>query len=160
MKSASRFLMIILMLAAAVVAQTDARAEHAVRQTVESFYEAFKMHSFNNAENFATEDWNHINPFGGRTRGREATLRELKEVHSTFLKGVSDKIEDMDVRFAGADAAVVTVTSQMTAFTTPDGVKHENEQHIRTFVLVKRMGKWAIMQDQNTVVVHGPASKP
>jgi ketosteroid isomerase-like protein len=110
MKLAFRFVMTILMLAAAVVAQTDARAEQAVRQTVESFYEAFKMHSFNNAEKFATEDWDHINPFGGRTRGREATLRELKEVHSTFLKGVSDKIEDMDVRFAGADAAVVTVT--------------------------------------------------
>ena len=156
MKSAFRFVMTILMLAVAVVAQTDAPDEHAVRQTVESFYEAFKMHSFNNAEKFATEDWNQINPFGGRTRGREATLRELKEVHSTFLKDVSDKIEDMDVRFAGADAAVVTVTSRMTTFTTPDGVKHENEQHIRTFVVVKRKGQWAIMQDQNTVVANGP----
>jgi uncharacterized protein (TIGR02246 family) len=149
-----------LMFVIVTFAQTDGRDEHAVRQTVESFYEAFRTHSFNKAENFATEDWNHINPYGGRTRGRAATLRELKEVHSTFLKGVSDNIEEMDVRFAGADAAVVTVTSLMTTFTTPDGVKHDNERHIRTFVVVKRNGGWAIMQDQNTVIADGPASKP
>jgi uncharacterized protein (TIGR02246 family) len=159
MKSSCRCMVTILMLGVAILAQTEGPDEHAVRQTVESFYEAFKTHSFNNAENFATEDWNHINPYGGRTRGREAVLRELKEVHSTFLKGVSDNIEDMDVRFAGADAAVVTVTSRMTAFVTPDGVKHDNERHIRTFVVVKRTGRWVIMQDQNTVIA-GQTSKP
>ena len=160
MKTASLCMLATLMFVVVPSAQTDGRDEHAVRQTVESFYEAFKTHSFNKAENFATEDWNHINPFGGRTRGREATLRELKEVHSTFLKGVSDNIEEMDVRFAGTDAAVVTVTSRMTTFTTPDGVKHNEARHIRTFVLVKRNGGWAIMQDQNTVIADGPASKP
>jgi uncharacterized protein (TIGR02246 family) len=140
------------MLALAIIAQGEGPDEHAVRQTVESFYEAFKTHSFKTAENFATEDWNHINPYGGRTRGREAVLRELKEVHSTFLKGVSDNIEDMDVRFAGAGAAVVTVTSWMSTCRTPDGVTHDNERHIRTFVVVKQKGRWAIMQDQNTVI--------
>jgi uncharacterized protein (TIGR02246 family) len=150
----------ILILAAIVMADTGGREEPAVRQTVESFYEAFKTHSFDKVESFTTEDWNHINPYKGRTRGREATLRELKDVHSTFLKGVSDRIEDMDVRFAGADAAVVTVTSRMTTFRTPDGIEHENEKHIRTFVVVKRKGQWAIMQDQNTVVANGPTQKP
>jgi len=99
-----------------------------------------------------TEDWNHINPFGGWTRSREAVLKELKEVHSTRLKGVSDTIEDMTVRFATPDVAVVTVTSWTTSFTTPDGVRHENEHHIRTFIVVKRGGRWLIMQDQNTLI--------
>lgn len=160
MKAACLCVTAILILAAAVMAQTDGLDERAVRQTVGSFYDAFKAHAFDKAESFATEDWNHINPYGGRTRGREATLRELKEVHSTFLKGVSDNIENMDVRFADADAAVVTVTSRMTSFTTPDGIKHENERHIRTFVVVKRNGRWAIMQDQNTVVSSVPTPKP
>jgi hypothetical protein len=34
-------------------------------------------------------------------------------------------------------------------------VKHENERHIRTFVLVRRNDRWLIMQDQNTAVA-GP----
>lgn len=132
-------------------AQTSSK-EKQVRQTVQSFYEAFNAHGFERASEYTTEDWNHLNPFGGRTRGREAVLKELSEVHSTFLKGVSDTIEDMDVRFASNDVAVVTVVSRMSTFTTPDGVRHENERHIRTFVVVKRNSRWLIMQDQNTTV--------
>jgi hypothetical protein len=57
----------------------------------------------------------------------------------------------MEVRFATLDVAVVTVPSTMCgAFTTPDGVKHENLRAIRTFVVVQRGGRWLIMQDQNT----------
>lgn len=132
-------------------AQTSSK-EKQVRQTVQSFYEAFNAHGFERASEYTTEDWNHLNPFGGRTRGREAVLKELSEVHSTFLKGVSDTIEDMDVRFASNDVAVVTVVSRMSTFTTPDGVRHENERHIRTFVVVKRNSRWLIMQDQNTTI--------
>lgn len=125
-----------------------------VREAVQSFYAAFNADGFENAEKYTTEDWNHINPFGGWTRGREAVLKELKEVHSTFLKGVKDNIEDMTVRFASSDVAAVTVTSLMTTFITPDGVRHENERHIRTFIVVKRSGRWLIMQDQNTLIAH------
>ncbi len=140
-----------LSLAGLAFAQTSSK-ETQVRQAVQSFYDAFNAHGFGRAAEYTTEDWNHINPFGGRTRGRDAVLKELNEVHSTFLKGVSDTIEDMDVRFATPDVAVVTVTSRMSTYTTPDGVKHENERHVRTFVVVKRSGRWRIMQDQNTIV--------
>jgi uncharacterized protein (TIGR02246 family) len=107
--------------------------------------------------NYTTEDWAHINPVGGWTRGRDAVLKELEEVHSTFLKGVSDTIQEMAVKFATPDVAVVTVTSQMSTFITPDGIKHENELHIRTFVLVWRNEHWMIMQDQNTAVARPKA---
>jgi hypothetical protein len=32
-----------------------------VRQAVRSFYDAFNAHTFENAETYTTEDWNHIN---------------------------------------------------------------------------------------------------
>lgn len=98
-----------------------------------------------------------INPSGGWTLGRDAVLKELKEVHSTFLKGVTDTVEEMVVKLAGPDVAVATVKSRMSPFTMPDGVRHENEQHIRTFVLVRRDGRWLIMQDQNTAVARPEA---
>jgi uncharacterized protein (TIGR02246 family) len=126
--------------------------ENRVREVVKSFYADFNSHGWAHAADYTTEDWAHINPLGGWTRGRDAVLKELEEVHSTFLKGVSDTIEDMAVRFASADVAVVTVVSRMSTFTTPDGAKHENEQHIRTFVLVRRNERWRIIQDQNTAV--------
>lgn len=136
-------------------AQTPS-SEASVRQTVQAFYAAFNSHGFSRAADFTTDDWNHINPYGGRTRGRAEVLKELHEVHSTFLKGVSDNIENLDVRFAGRDTAVATVTSRMSTFTSPDGIRHLNERHIRTFVLAKRGARWLIMQDQNTVMTPPP----
>jgi uncharacterized protein (TIGR02246 family) len=124
--------------------------EQEVRSVVELFYSDFNRHDWKHAADYTTEDWNHINPAGGWTRGREAVLKELQEVHRTFLKGVSDVVEEMNVRFATPEVAIVTATSRMSTFTTPDGVKHENERHIRTFVVVNRSGRWLIMQDQNT----------
>ena len=84
---------------------------------------------------------------------RDATLKEVRSVHESFLKGTTDRVEDMDVRFASLGVAIGTVTSIMSAFTMPDGVKHGAERHVRTFVLVKRGDRWLIMQDQNTTIL-------
>ena len=121
------------------------------RKPVESFYSAFNE-GFTRGADFATEDWTHINPYGGWTRGRDNVLKEVREVHSTFLKDVTEAIGEVEVRFANPDVAVVTVTSTMSTFTTPDGVTHQNERHIRTFVVVKRGNRWLVMQDQNTTI--------
>jgi len=130
--------------------------EAAVRTAIQAFYKAFDD-GFVGPADYATEDWNHINPYGGRDRGREATLNTVREVHKTFLKGTTDTIENMDIRFATQDVAVGTVTSIMSPFTSPDGVKHGAERHIRTFVVVKRGERWLIMQDHNTSVIEPPA---
>ena len=121
------------------------------RKPVESFYSGFNE-GFNRGADFATEDWTHINPYGGWTRGRDNVLKEVREVHSTFLKGVTEAMGDVEVRFANPEVAVVTVTSTMSTFTTPDGITHQNERHIRTFVVVKRGNRWLVMQDQNTTI--------
>ena len=139
-----------------VSAQTLPEAQ--VRQTVQAFYTAFNSDGFARAADFTTDDWNHINPFGGRTNGRVAVLKEVLEVHDTFLKGVTDTVTQMDVRMASPEVAVVTVASDLSTFTTPEGVKHERDHQIRTCIVVKRGGRWLIMQDHNTFVVAQPGS--
>ena len=124
--------------------------ETAVRETVQAFYAAFNSHDFSRAAEFTTDDWEHIDPFGGRTRGRSAVVEELVEVHGTFLKGVTDAVEEITVRLAAPDVALAIVPSRLGTFTSPDGVTHENKRPIRTFVLVKRGQRWLIMHDQNT----------
>jgi hypothetical protein len=44
------------------------------------------------------------------------------------------------------------VISQMSTYTTPDGIRHEKERHIRTFVVMKQDKRWLIVQDQNTIM--------
>jgi uncharacterized protein (TIGR02246 family) len=133
----------------APVQGNDREAE--VRSTIEAFYKAFND-GFTKPADYAAEDWNHINPFGGRTRGREAVLKEVREVHQSFLKGTTENIESMDIRFATSDVAVGTVVSVGSGFTSPDGVKHKPGRAIRTFVVVRRAKRWQIMQDQNTLI--------
>src|SRR5437879_11510364 len=106
--------------------------EAGVRAAIQAFHKAFDD-GFTGQAEYSTEDWNHIIPYGGRDRGREATLKTVRQVHQTFLKGTTDTIEDMDIRFATADVAVATVISVVSPFTSPDGVKHGVERHIRTF---------------------------
>ncbi|HEX5473958.1 MAG TPA: SgcJ/EcaC family oxidoreductase [Vicinamibacterales bacterium] len=130
----------------------DESPEAAVRRTVERFHAAFNSHSFDRVAEFTADDWNHLNPFGGRTRGRQAVLKELHEVHATFLKGASDTIDRMDVRFTTPDVAVATVTSHVSTFTTPDGATYANPRLIRTFVVARRGGRWLIVQDQATMI--------
>lgn len=128
------------------------RAEEGrAREPVEAFYAAFNSHGFDRAADFATEDWVHINPFGGWTRGRDAVIADLRRVHATFLKGVTDTPDEMEVRFAHPEAAVVTVTSRVSRYVLPDGSVHDDERQIRTFVVVKLQGRWRIMQDHNTI---------
>jgi uncharacterized protein (TIGR02246 family) len=132
------------------VAQSD-NQEAAVQTTIRAFYKAFND-GFVGPADYAAKDWNHINPFGGRTRSREETLREVREVHQSFLKGATETVESIDVRFATPDVAVGTVVSLGSAFTTPDGVKHGPGRAIRTFVVLRTDGRWQIMQDQNTLI--------
>jgi len=82
------FLIVItLVLVVPAAAQANDR-EAEVRSTIEAFYKAFND-GFTKGADYAAEDWNHINPFGGRTRGREAVLKEVREVHQSFLKFIA-----------------------------------------------------------------------
>jgi uncharacterized protein (TIGR02246 family) len=123
--------------------------EVAVRAAVAAFYAAFDD-GFKGPATYATEDWNHINPFGGRDVGREATLTTVRAVHETFLKGVTDTIQSMDVRFASNDVAIATVLSRMSTVTLPDGGVLPEGGQIRTFVVVRRGEEWLITHDHNT----------
>lgn len=122
-----------------------------VEKVVRKFYTAFDE-GFVRPVDFATQDWHHISPFGGVDPGLDATLKDVRSVHTTFLKGVTDTPESVQVRFATREVAVATVVSLVSAFTGPDGVAQPPHRNVRTFVVVKRANGWLIMQDHNTNV--------
>jgi len=126
--------------------------EEAVKKVVIAFQKDFNDGGFKNAAAYSTTGWEHINPGGGITKGRNEVLKEVRAVHQTFLKGVSMQIESMSVRFITPDVAIADVVHKVTPYTTPDGVQHENERQIKTYVIARQKGKWLLTQDHNTVV--------
>ena len=127
--------------------------EQLVREVVSAFVADYNNGDFKNAPTYTTDDWVHINPGGGITRGRDKVLKEVRAIHRTMLKGVSITIESMTVHFVTPDVALVDAVHKSNSYVTPeDGVKHENERQIKTYVIVKRNGKWLLALDQNTII--------
>ena len=133
------------------VGTEPARDEASVLEPVRAFYAAFDD-GFTQPAEFASDDWNHIGPLGTRTHSKTETLEQVRAVHQTFLKGVTDTVEDTDVRFASDDVAVVTVTSQTSPQALPTDPEIRSRGQIRTFVVVRKEGAWRVMQDQNTEI--------
>ena len=126
--------------------------KEAVKKVVIAFQDDFNEGSFKNAEAYSTSDWRHINPGGGIEKGRDSVLLDVRSVHQTFLKGVTMRIESIDIRFPNTDVAIADVVHQVDNYTTPDGIKHENNRHIKTYVVVKKNETWLLTQDHATAI--------
>lgn len=126
--------------------------KEAVKKVVIAFQDDFNEGSFKNAKAYSTFDWRHINPGGGIDKGRDSVLQTVRAVHQTFLKGVTMRIESIDIRFLNTDVAIADVIHQVDNYTTPDGITHENNRHIKTYVVVKKRGSWLLAQDHATAI--------
>lgn len=147
------FFFLVCLLCTGITGHTQSNQDReAVEKIVRVFQEDFNDGGFNNAVNYTTDDWVHINPGGGIDTGRNNVLKTVRTVHQSFLKGVTMKIEKMDTRFITKDVAIADVVHVMDTYITPGGDRHENERQIKTYVLVKKNGKWLLAQDQNTIV--------
>ena len=136
-------------------AQT-AQDTHTVKRVILLFQDDFNDGRFKQASTYTTRDWVHINPLGGVDRGRDSVLSIVRSVHQTFLKGVTMTTEGMTLRFIPPNVAIADVVHKITDYTTPDGVRHQNERHIKTYVVVKKNGKWLLTHDHNTIVQNPP----
>lgn len=126
--------------------------EESVKTVVLNFVDDFNDGSFKNADNYTTIDWDHINPGGGIDIGRESTLKTVRAVHQSFLKDVSMTTDSMKVRFVSTEVALVTGYHSIDTYVTPDGVRHENERQIKSYVIVKQNDKWLLTLDHNTSI--------
>ena len=130
----------------------NSRDEKLLKIVVLAFQDDFNEGTFKNAEFYTTKDWEHINPGGGITKGREAVLKEVRAVHQTFLKGVSLTIESIAIRFLTPTVAIADVVHKSSDYELPQGIKHQNERQQKTYIIVKRQNKWLLTLDQNTVI--------
>lgn len=127
--------------------------KEAVEKIIMRFQEDFNDGRFLQAPHYTTDDWEHINPLGGIDIGRENVLAVVRAVHQTFLQGVTMTTEEMTVRFITPNVAIADAIHRFSVYITPDGVRHENERQIKTYVVVKQKGKWLLTSDQATIIL-------
>jgi ketosteroid isomerase-like protein len=113
---------------------------------VAAYIAALNAHSFDNAADFASADWNYINPKGVWSRGRDASVASLKKLEAGVLKGVTFRIERASIQYASSDVALVTMTSLASNYVPAEALERA------TFVVVKEHGKWLMLENQVTTV--------
>ena len=131
----------------------NSKDEQLVKNVVLAYQDDYNDGRFKNVESYTTEDWEHINPIGGITKGRDSVMSELRPLCQTILKGVTMTVESMTVRFLSPTVAMANVVHRCSDYEFPQGVKHQNERHMKTYIIVKKEGNWLLTLDQNTIIV-------
>jgi uncharacterized protein (TIGR02246 family) len=127
--------------------------ERLVKNVVLAYQDDYNDGRFKNVDSYTTEDWEHINPIGGITIGRDEVLKELLPLCQTILKGVSLTVESSTIRFVSPTVAIANVVHKCSDYEFPSGVKHHNERHMKTYIIVKKRDRWLLTLDQNTIIV-------
>lgn len=123
-----------------------------IRKTIILFQEDFNEGSFRNSKEYTTNDWIHINPGGGISVSRDSVLKEVRNIHQTALKGMSMTISNSKIKFVAPGIAIANVVHNISIYEMPKGVIHENERQRKTYLFIKRKGKWLLTLDQNTII--------
>lgn len=131
----------------------SSKDEQLVKNVVLAYQDDYNDGGFKNVESYTTIDWEHINPIGGITKGRDEVMKELRPLCQTILKGVSLTVESVTVRFLSPTVAIANVVHKCSDYEFPPGVKHQNERHMKTYTMVKKQSKWLLTLDQNTIIV-------
>jgi ketosteroid isomerase-like protein len=116
---------------------------------VAAYMAALNAHSLGNAADFASEDWNNINPKGVWSKGRDASVAAINQLEAGILKDVTFTIQRVSIVYASSDVALVTMTS-FAANYAPDEALERG-----TYVVVKQNGTWLIFESQVTTVTGG-----
>jgi uncharacterized protein (TIGR02246 family) len=141
-----------LFLSSASYAQ-NSQDEQLVKNVVLAYQDDYNDGSFKNVASYSTKDWEHVNPVGGMTKGRDEVMKELRPLCQTILKGVTLQVESITVRFLSPTVALANVVHTCSDYEFPPGVKHQNERHMKTYIIVKKQNKWLLTLDQNTIIV-------
>ena len=131
----------------------NSQDEQLVKNVVLAYQDDYNDGAFKNVESYTTIDWEHINPIGGMTKGRDEVMKELRPLCQTILKGVTLTVESITVRFLSPSVAIANVVHTCSDYEFPPGVKHQHERHMKTYIIVKKQNKWLLTLDQNTIIV-------
>ena len=121
-------------------AQSDVELQ-SIRKLIGSFINDLNRGDFSNLSSYCIKEWIHINSNGGISNGRDEVVGEIFQAYKTNPKGAKIAIENMMVRMLSPDAAIATVKHAI-----------DNQQQVKSFVVVKQAGKWLLALDQSTIV--------
>ena len=123
----------------------DTERTAAVSAVIDSLAEAWNRGDADAYGAHFTEDATYVTFVGTRYQGRQDIADSHQALFAKFLKGTKLAHEVLDVRFLGADVAVLTSRGD-----TVKGERPRKLSKVQTYTLVRRDGRWLVAAFHNT----------
>ena len=137
-----------------VKGENKAEDEALIRNLLSMGQQAMNKHDASALAAHLTEDVDHINAFGGWTKGREAIRKVWEQLYQTVWKDDLSKTTPEKIRFLKPDVAVV-----IARITHRRATEATENLYMATFVMTKKADKWQIVSFQATPVQKIPSEK-
>jgi len=134
--------------------ENQAEEEVLIRRQISLGEQAMNKHDAGALAAQLAEDVDHINAFGGWTKGREAIRKAWEQLYQTIWKDDLSKTTPEKIRFLKPDVAVV-----IARITHRRATEATENLYMATFVMTKKADKWQIVSFQATPVQKIPSEK-
>ncbi len=161
MKSASILLIVLILIALPVAAQTkgNAKDQEAVKSIALKWQDAWNRHDMKALAALVAEDVDFITVGGTWQKNRKDFEEYHAQRHEMQFKESVWTTKNTEVKFIKPDIVVAHVEWSIKGDKDPDGTPRQPRQGIFTWVVEKRKRTWLIIASQNTNIREPVPSK-
>ncbi len=154
MKKLSIFLIVLMLIALHVTAQTkgNAKDQAAIKSIALRWQDAWNRHDMKALTALVAKDVDLITVGGTWLKSRKEFEENHAKSHEMMFKESVLTTKNTEVKFIKSDVAVAHVEWSIKGVKDPDGTPRPPQQGIFTWVLEKQKVKWIIIAAQNTII--------
>ena len=115
-------------------------------------------HNIDSLGTMLKEDVDFVNLAGIWLKGKEATVKLLRQVHQTTFKSSIWTTDSMEIRYVKPDLAILHIGWGISGDVDPDGSSRKPIHGIFTWVVIKEKGQWQLLTIDNVSIRESPLS--
>ena len=115
-------------------------------------------HNVDSLGTMLKEDVDFVNLAGVWLKGKEATVKLLRQVHQTTFKSSIWTTDSMEIRYVKPDLAILHIGWGISGDVDPDRSSRKPRHGIFTWVVIKEKGQWQLLTMDNVSIRESPLS--
>lgn len=131
-----------------------------VANTVRAFAECWNRHDMAAFAELFAADAEFVNAVGLWWKGGEEIRKAHEVTHATIFKNSQLSISDVSIRFPAETIAIARCRWVLEGHVSPEGRRLSARNGILVHVLSRNVGRWSIIDSQNTDIIEGVPSRP
>lgn len=115
-------------------------------------------HNIDSLGTMLKEDVDFVNLAGVWLKGKEATVKLLRQVLQTTFRSSIWTTDSVEIRYVKPDLAILHIGWGISGDVDPDGTSRKPRHGIFTWVIVKEKGQWQLLTIDNVSIRESPLS--